>query len=450
MGETVRGTRGWTGMFIAFWLCAACLLVPATVSADQPTSIAERATHYDHSKFSVSGINAFAINPSGQILAACGTGPGMIKILDPDGKVIREWSVDFRPEAINSTPSGEILVGGIGQLRRFNAAGELLQESEAPHVAALKTNNKKLREEVISNLKAQQEMMSGAGLEGLIPQYQKMLEDLEKRQKTEKLNASEEQILKVLPDHIAQLERQVAEHKKAQAGKPEQPAGPTEAEIQEGIKNTIAQKSRIASISTDGSSVFIATPSTSGWGYSVWKMTDEFSDPVEIVQDLRGCCGHMDVQCCENGVYVAENSRHRVVCYDPQGKEQLTWGQSDRTGLKGFTSCCNPMNVCFNSQGDVYTAESTTGRIKRFDKEGNFLDFVGDVKLVPGCKNVSIAVSPDMSRVYMLDITRGHVVIMAKHEGERPAVSGNEFSHKASANPISNMINRLVPTSSGR
>lgn len=34
--------------------------------------------------------------------------------------------------------------------------------------------------------------------------------------------------------------------------------------------------------------------------------------------------------------------------------------------------------------------------------------------LVPGCKNVSIAVSHDGDHVYMLDITRNHIVVMAR------------------------------------
>ena len=79
------------------------------------------------------------------------------------------------------------------------------------------------------------------------------------------------------------------------------------------------------------------------------------------------------------------------------------------------------MNVTFGRGGDVYTAESNTGRIKRFSKDGKFLAYVGDVKLVPGCKNVSIAVSPDGDTVYMLDITRGHIVVMTSKSNKTAA-----------------------------
>ena len=57
-------------------------------------------------------------------------------------------------------------------------------------------------------------------------------------------------------------------------------------------------------------------------------------------------------------------------------------------------------------------AEAGSGRVMRFSPEGTFLGVVGAVDLVPGCKKVSIAVSPTGDRVYMLDITRGHIVVM--------------------------------------
>ena len=79
------------------------------------------------------------------------------------------------------------------------------------------------------------------------------------------------------------------------------------------------------------------------------------------------------------------------------------------------------MNVAFGPDGVVYTAEDNTGRIKRYSPDGKLLGLVGSVELVPGCKNCSIAVSSDGSRVYMLDITRGHIVRMERYKpGETP------------------------------
>ena len=73
------------------------------------------------------------------------------------------------------------------------------------------------------------------------------------------------------------------------------------------------------------------------------------------------------------------------------------------------------MNVAFGDDGSVYTAESGIGRIKRFSADGSFIELVGQVELVPGCKKVAISVSPKGDQVYMLDITRGHIVMMTRN-----------------------------------
>lgn len=416
--------------------------------ADQPKSIDQKSTHADTGKVTVMGIQAFSLDRDGNILAACQEEEaGIIRILNAEGEQVREWRVDFKPEAINATPRGEILVGGVGQLRLFDSQGQLLKKAESPHTVALQTKKQELRQDVINRLK--QEMNQSLSNESMLEQYTEMLTTLKEKEEKGKLGDQESQILKILPQYIERLEKQIEEQKKNSADK-EQPKEPTEKQIQERLTSTIASKSRIASISTDGQNIFVATPATVGYTYSVWKMNQDFEGGEEVVTDLRGCCGQMDVQCCENGIYVAENARFRVVCYDQQGQERVSWGKGDRTGLDGFTSCCNPMNVCFNAQGDVYTAESGTGRIKRFDKDGKFLNYVGDVKLVPGCKNVSIAVSPDASRVYMLDLTRAHIVIMQELDEEiraeraRQAAEAVERESKRSSNPVVNAFQRFV------
>ena len=68
--------------------------------------------------------------------------------------------------------------------------------------------------------------------------------------------------------------------------------------------------------------------------------------------------------------------------------------------------------LAFGDDGSVYTAEDTTGRIKRYSPDGTLLSVVGAAKVVPGCKKVAIGVSHGGDRVYMLDITRNHVAVL--------------------------------------
>lgn len=120
----------------------------------------------------------------------------------------------------------------------------------------------------------------------------------------------------------------------------------------------------------------------------------------------------MDIQCCDGELYVAENSRHCVRRFDREGAEIVSFGQSDRTGVNGFEGCCNPMNLRPCGNGEILTAESGVGLIKRYSAEGEYLGLLADVDLVGGCKHVAIATTPDQSRLFMLDVTRSTICVL--------------------------------------
>jgi len=396
------------------------LPLPSAFSAElkKPESIDEHATHQQVATIKLQveddklKINAFTLNKAGQIVAACGAGPGQIRIADDEGKILQSWETEVKPEAVNVGADGSILVGGEGKLFRFDAAGKLLQQADSPHAAALREGTEAIREEAIAYLNRKTNTNS---LQSRITTYQRIIDQLTAKAEKDELNESEKRMLELLPKTLERYTKQAEEEaaaKLAKGEKEEEPKGPTEKEIESQVASLIKSKMKISSISSNADNVFVATRGIKGYGYVVWKMTNEFSAGEVIVEGLSGCCGQMDVQCCPNGLFVAENSRHRVVRYDDKGEEITKWGKQDRTGVEGFSSCCNPMNVCFNATNEVFTAESGTGRIKRYDADGKFVAYVGDVDLVPGCKNVSIAVSPDSDRVYMLDLTRNHIVMM--------------------------------------
>ena len=54
------------------------------------------------------------------------------------------------------------------------------------------------------------------------------------------------------------------------------------------------------------------------------------------------------------------------------------------------------------------------------------MELVGQVELVPGCKKVAISVSPKGDQVYMLDITRGHIVVMTRSAPRSAELSVDE------------------------
>ena len=165
----------------------------------------------------------------------------------------------------------------------------------------------------------------------------------------------------------------------------------------------------------------------SGWSLSakakLYRFTRDLESPSLLADGLRGCCQRCDIASRDGTIYLAENTAHRVVKYDTDGKVLAKWGSRGRTGLDGFGSCCNPMNLCFDAAGNLYTAESGLGRVKRSTPDGQFLDLVGYAGvtrfsnaggLAASCSNIAIAATPDGDRVYLMDYKDNKIRVLQK------------------------------------
>ncbi len=390
-------------------------------------------------------VTCFCLTPDDRIVAGC-TGPSAeLRVFDAEGNYIETWPAPVKPDAIFVCTDGRILVAGEGQLVRLTPGGEVELQKEAPHTAAVNANPDKIREEVIQQAKQQHEqfaqrlgvfdqMIERADAE--LAKFERQIAALEEAEQRAAQDSGEQSAAggeqpprpirpamnkDFFKQRVAMLERSKEQYETLKAQQADAKAPPAELsdeQIDERVKSSIAYKLKASSVGATGDEVFLATRALAGYGYEIWRMDREFENGASIVSQLRGCCGQMDVKANEHGLFVAENSRHRVCRYDREGKLLGTWGHSARQGIEGFGSCCNPMNVAFGPDDAVYTAEDSTGRIKRYSVDGELLGLVGSVDLVPGCKNVSIAVSADGSRVYMLDITRRHIVRLDSRPAE--------------------------------
>ena len=142
-----------------------------------------------------------------------------------------------------------------------------------------------------------------------------------------------------------------------------------------------------------------------------------------IARDLRGCCQRLDLAAKDGVLYVAENARFRVVRYDADGKVLSKWGSKSRTSVEGFGACCNPMNIIFGPGGELYTAESGLGRVKRYSADGKFLNLVGEIgvqrftrsgRTASSCSNITVAVTKDGNRVFVQDVSRNIIRVLLK------------------------------------
>ncbi len=151
----------------------------------------------------------------------------------------------------------------------------------------------------------------------------------------------------------------------------------------------------------------------------------DFTDAKVIVEQQHGCCAHLDLDVQGELLLVAENSRFRVNRFDFDGNKIDTWGERDRTSIKGFAACCNPVNFDFGPRGVLYTAESGIGRVKRFTPDGKFLGLVGYVdttkydrgsRLASMSCYIPIEVSQDGKRIYIMDIRANVIRVLVQNK----------------------------------
>lgn len=318
-----------------------------------------------------------------------------IRVLDADGQSVGSWKVNFVAQSLNRGPDGSIFVAGDGRIARFAGDGKLEAEAEVPHLTKILADTAALRQKADEQLKEQIK-----SFDETVKSMKDGLEALEKKDAAD-LTAEEKLQLKAYKQNLKAYEAAAAQYKKQTAD--------------DVVKELTARLRTINAVAADEKDVYVACGELKGYGYAVWRMDHAFQNPVQIVKGLSGCCGQMDIQCCNGELMVAENSRHRVVRYDRDGKKIGSFGKASRDGVgEGFGSCCNPMNLRVCDKG-IFTAESE-GPIKLFTPAGEFTGPVGTVKITGGCKNVSIAVSPDGNKVYFCDQPGGKILVLARKD----------------------------------
>lgn len=166
--------------------------------------------------------------------------------------------------------------------------------------------------------------------------------------------------------------------------------------------------------------VFVAGSSPRGFGYAVYRVDHQFQNPVLLVDNLSGCCGQMDVAAHEGKLWVAHNGRHRVECFDREGRKLREFGRRDRRAADGFGGCCEPKNLRLAANGDVFASESGPPVvIKHFNAEGKFQGVVALPKFTTGCVRLTVDFGLDGKRFYLLDTGKSAIRVFApRGEGD--------------------------------
>lgn len=321
-----------------------------------------------------------------------------IHLFDADGKPIKKWAVNFHATAVNCGPDGSIYVAGDAKIAKFDADSKQIGETtELPHVTAILKDKEGLKTKAEAQLKKEKEQMAQiySNARKQLTEQLKKIED----KKPEDRSKTEERQIEQFKQLIKQYEQIENDYKNRT--------------VVQVIEETTGRMRVANGMAVSEKDVFVACGDV-GYGYAVWRFTKDLKGPKQILSEIGGCCGQMDIQCHGNDVLVAENTKHQFTKYDRDGKKLGSFGKRGLdTDPTCFGGCCNPMNLRAIGTGDVYTAESE-GVIKRFGPSGEFIETAAMVRLDGGCKNVSLAVSADATKIYFCDAPMSKFHILEK------------------------------------
>ncbi len=344
----------------------------------------ETATHTEGEALKVEfkRLTALRIRDDDSLLASDADAKA-IKIISPAGEQVGTIELPFAPEALDIAADGTLYCGGQGQLAKLSADGRVLKIETVPDDVAPAATDQPPSKPPKPAPKAKQPP-----------------EDSKPAPKAE-TSGEEPKPAPTAKD----------------ATEPRKPAPPR--------RRRKPRPKHISGIAVTDRDVFVAFGS--GWSLGskskLYRFDLEFKNPQALAEGLRGCCQRCDIKSRSGVVYLAENSAHRVVLYDREGTVLKKWGERGRDDLKTFGACCNPMNICFDGQGVLYTSESGLGRVKRYTADGQFIDLVGYVGterfwhgsgLAASCSNMAIAVTGDGRRVYVMDYKNNRIRVLDK------------------------------------
>jgi hypothetical protein len=347
-----------------------------------------------------------------------------IGLYDERGSRVAEWPIDFVGQAIGATPDGGLLVGGSGKIALYSAKGQLIRKLDLPYITELISDKDALRKKAEAQIESQKD-----SVKQLKEAYAQQIKVL--KEQIEKLNANKKdgELSAADTRKVARLKSQLTSYESVTLN---DAFGPSNVDAV--IEGLVQRAATINAVSAGENEVFVVSGESQGYGFGVWRLDSEFKNPSKIISNLRGCCGQMDVQVCQDGLIVAQNTNHNVGRFDRTGKELSHFGKrSSLFSADGFGGCCNPMNVCTDGDGNVYTAESE-GIIRRFGPDGKSLGLVGRVNLTGGCKNVAIAVTPKADKIFFCDLPGSRIIVLGPVANDAEGESlAREAAEKAKA-----------------
>ncbi len=375
-------------------------------------------------------LNTFCLDQSGNILACVGgdqtsykpkedgtyeivktESPKALQAYSPDGELLWQVELSFTPTAINQAPNGQIFVAGTGKVARLDQTGKILTIIDSPSLGDLENLRARVAEAA-----AKQKTEALSSFTEQLDRVKQRIAKIESKPEEERSDREKKQ-LTAFENQRTLYQEQLAQMEAMYAGMFD-------------TDSAIEQKMTITAIAVNSQDIFVCCSVMEGYGYEVWRLDHQLESPKKVVEMLGGCCGQCDIQANEEHLVVADNTKFQVSLLDRDGQPVSSFGKRDGEAVDGFGSCCNPMNVRCCSNGDILTAESSIGWIKRFNPAGELVSVIGKAGIGGGCKHVALGFDATRDRYYMMNVDKSHICVLVP-KAEAPEFNEEELAAQA-------------------
>jgi hypothetical protein len=140
--------------------------------------------------------------------------------------------------------------------------------------------------------------------------------------------------------------------------------------------NSLGQNVVITAITVSGNDVFIADAGRKiVLRYDIsgkLKATIGKRNPDKAIPGFVIPSPYFDLAIAPDGLLKVVNpGLHKIESYTFDGDLESSWGETS-IDIKGFSGCCNPVNITILSDGKFVTCEKGIPRVKVYNSKGNF------------------------------------------------------------------------------
>jgi hypothetical protein len=376
-----------------------------------------------------------------------GSSLGLIQIYRPDGELQIEFPLDFRPETIASDREGNLYVGGLMAICKYNPSGKLLQRSLPPNLAIL------TKEERIAIAEKNLAVLAKQSAETTRRQLQlveQVLRRREEREEGQPADSDNDQVEDNRPagglggfppavNKFAAMETGDLLRMREALMRGLEESAETDQLTENRIQQMLSRLGQIKSVAVIGEELFVAIQTPPGEeGFEIWRLNSELQQPVQIIKRLAPAFIELEIQSDDEHLFLPEGSGRQLAVYNRVGQLLRNITLPSLMESEGGQRRISIQNVRLTPQGEILVYAEPNHSIYRLSSSGELVGEVGRFERSRVAISTPFEFDEARSRLYLLEQTTAKIRVL------EPAEQQAEPQVAPIAKPVEEWAERLA------